>query len=159
MPGPRVAGVHPIFTGLSRARSWSKRPRPRPPGRVAAVARYDDGVSAEATRAAELPPRLPFVRRAFTRAIAEVRLTALAIWRGAVGFYNSDDLTFASSIAYYALLSRFPFFLLIFSILGSVTADPADRGAILEFILRYFPRQFEFVTTQMDSLQHSRIQL
>jgi membrane protein len=93
------------------------------------------------------------------RILAELRLTVLAIWRGAVGVYNSDDLTFAASIAYYALLSLFPFFLLIFSILGSVTADPGDRAAILEFILRYFPRQFEFVTTQMDSLQSARIRL
>ena len=57
-----------------------------------------------------------------------MRLSLLAIWRGVVGVYNSDDLTFASSIAYYALLSLFPFFLLVFSILGSVTADPADRA-------------------------------
>lgn len=99
------------------------------------------------------------VRLLARRILADLRLSGLAIWRGGVGFYNSDDLTFASSIAYYALLSLFPFLLLIFSILGSVTADPADRGAILEFILRYFPRQFEFVTTQMDSLQESRIQL
>src|SRR5436190_2644637 len=88
-----------------------------------------------------------------------MRLSGLAIWRGVLGVYKSDDLTFASSIAYYALLSLFPFFLLIFSILGSVTANPADRAAILEFILRYFPRQFEFVTTQMDSLQQSRLRL
>ena len=99
------------------------------------------------------------LRRLALRILADLRLSGLAIWRGALGFYNSDDLTFASSIAYYALLSLFPFFLLVFSILGSVTADPADRGAILDFILRYFPRQFEFVTTQMDSLQQSRIQL
>ena len=88
-----------------------------------------------------------------------MRLSLLAIWRGMGGFYNSHDLTFASSIAYYALLSLFPFFLLVFSILGSVTSNAADRSAILEFILRYFPRQFEFVTTQMDSLQQSRIRL
>lgn len=88
-----------------------------------------------------------------------MRLSLLAIWRGVGGFYNSHDLTFASSIAYYALLSLFPFFLLVFSILGSVTTNPADRSAILEFILRYFPRQFEFVTTQMDSLQQSRVRL
>ena len=99
------------------------------------------------------------LRRLALRILADLRLSGLAIWRGALGFYNSDDLTFASSIAYYALLSLFPFFLLVFSILGSVTADNADRGAILDFILRYFPRQFEFVTTQMDSLQQSRIQL
>jgi membrane protein len=93
------------------------------------------------------------------RIYAEIRLTLLAIWRGVVGVYNSNDLTFASSIAYYALLSLFPFFLLLFSILGSVTANPDDRAKILQFILRYFPRQFEFVTTQMDSLQQSRVQL
>jgi membrane protein len=99
------------------------------------------------------------VRRTALRLLAEIRLTLLAIWRGVVGFYNSDDLTFASSIAYYSLLSLFPFFLLVFAILGSVTANPADRAAILEFILRYFPRQFEFVTTQLDSMQQARTQL
>jgi membrane protein len=99
------------------------------------------------------------VRRLALRILADMRLSLLAIWRGVGGFYNSHDLTFASSIAYYALLSLFPFFLLLFSILGSVTSNPADRSAILEFILRYFPRQFEFVTTQMDSLQQSRIRL
>ena len=99
------------------------------------------------------------MRRLALRILADMRLSGLAIWRGVLGVYKSDDLTFASSIAYYALLSLFPFFLLIFSILGSVTANPADRAAILEFILRYFPRQFEFVTTQMDSLQQSRLRL
>jgi len=93
------------------------------------------------------------------RAWAEIQLTALAIWRGLVGIYNSNDLTFASSIAYYALLSLFPFFLLAFAILGSVTSNDADRAAILEFVLRYFPRQFEFVTTQLDSLQQARLRL
>jgi membrane protein len=99
------------------------------------------------------------VRRAATRAWGEIRLTALAIWRGLVSFYNSNDLTFASSIAYYALLSLFPFFLLAFSILGSVTANEGDRSAILEFVLRYFPRQLDFVTTQLDALQLARVRL
>jgi membrane protein len=93
------------------------------------------------------------------RAWAEVRLTALAIWRGLIGIYHSNDLTFASSIAYYALLSLFPFFLLAFSILGSVTANEADRAAILGFVLHYFPRQFEFVTTQLDALEQARVRL
>ena len=35
------------------------------------------------------------IRRVLARARVETRLTGLAIWRGAVGFYNSDDLTFA----------------------------------------------------------------
>ena len=98
-------------------------------------------------------------RRAALRLYAEIRLTLLAIWRGVVGVYNSDDLTFAASIAYYTLLSLFPFFLLAFSILGNVSSDPADRGKILEFILRYFPRQFEFVTTQMDAMQQNTVRL
>lgn len=98
-------------------------------------------------------------RRAVLRIYAEIRLTLLAIWRGVVGFYNSDDLTFASSIAYYTLLSLFPFFLLAFSILGSVSSDPADRASILEFVLRYFPRQFEFVTSQLDAMQRNTVPL
>jgi membrane protein len=98
-------------------------------------------------------------RRVALRVYAEIRLTLLAIWRGVVGVYRSDDLTFASSIAYYALLSLFPFFLLMLSILGSVTSDPNDRAAILDFVLRYFPRQFEFVTTQLTSMQDARIRL
>ena len=52
---------------------------------------------------------------------AEIRLTALAIWRGFTGVYHSDDLTFASSIAYYSLLSLFPFGLLALSIVALVT--------------------------------------
>jgi membrane protein len=93
------------------------------------------------------------------RASGEIRLTALAIWRGLVGIYNSNDLTYASSIAYYALLSLFPFFLLAFAILGSVTANASDRVAILDFVLRYFPRQFEFVTSQLDAMLQARVRL
>ena len=93
------------------------------------------------------------------RARTEIRLTAVAIWRGFVSFYNSDDLTFASSIAYYALLSLFPFFLLLFSIIGSVSNSDADREAILHFVLRYFPRQFDFVTTQLAMMQRAQVRL
>jgi membrane protein len=90
---------------------------------------------------------------------AGLRLLGLAAWRGFVSFYNSNDLTFASSVAYYALLSLFPFFLLVFAILGSVAADEADRAAVLAFVLRYFPRQLDFVTIQLDALRHSRVTL
>jgi membrane protein len=97
--------------------------------------------------------------RLVLRARAEIRLTALAIWRGVTGLYNSDDLTFAASIAYYSLLSLFPFFLLAFSILASVTTSDADRAEILGFVLRYFPKKFDFVTTQFDALQQARLRL
>ena len=98
-------------------------------------------------------------RSTAARLRGEIRLTGLAIWRGVVGIYHSNDLTFASSIAYYALLSLFPFFLLAFSILGSVTVNSSDRAEILAFVLRYFPRHFEFVTSQLDALQLARIRL
>ena len=91
--------------------------------------------------------------RVDARLCAEIRLTALAIWRGVTGIYHSNDLTFASSIAYYSLLSLFPFFLLVLAILASVTGNDADRASVLEFVLRYFPRQFEFVNTQLDAMQ------
>jgi membrane protein len=93
------------------------------------------------------------------RVKAEIRLTLLAVWRGVVGVAHSNDLTFASSIAYYTLLSLFPFFLLLLAILGSVTADPTERAAVLDFVLRYFPRQFDFVTTQLASMEEARVRL
>jgi membrane protein len=84
-------------------------------------------------------------------------LTGLAAWRGFLSFYNSDNLTYAASIAYYALLSLFPFSMLGLAILGSVTADEADRNAVLTFVLRYFPSQFEFITRQLDAFRTSTV--
>ena len=84
-----------------------------------------------------------------------VRLTGQSAWRGFLGFYNSDNLTYAASIAYYALLSLFPFFLLAFALLGKVTTDEQNRTTVFEFVLRYFPSQFEFITRQLDAFGHS----
>jgi membrane protein len=82
-----------------------------------------------------------------------VRLTGLSFWRGFEGFYNSDNLTYAASIAYYALLSLFPFFLLALSLLGRSTADVDSRNEVLTFVLRYFPAQFDFITKQLDAVR------
>jgi membrane protein len=104
-------------------------------------------------------PRFSTYRRILARSRAEIRLTWLAIWRGLKGFYQSDDLTFASSIAYYALLSLFPFFLLAFSIIASVTSTESDRQAVLSFVLRYFPQKFTFVEDQLNALQQAAVRL
>ena len=77
---------------------------------------------------------------------------------------NSNDLTHAAAIAYYALLSLFPFLLLVVSILGSLAAgsepdDEAARSAVLTFVLRYFPTRIDFVTTQLDALQDTGTRL
>jgi membrane protein len=82
-----------------------------------------------------------------------LRLTGLSFWRGFEGFYNSDNLTYAASIAYYALLSLFPFFLLAFALLGRSTADVNNRNEVLTFVLRYFPAQFDFITKQLDAFR------
>lgn len=87
------------------------------------------------------------------------RFTLRALWGGVVGFYNSNNLTHASSIAYFALLSLFPFLLLIFSLLGHFTASDQDRQTVVNFIFRYFPRQFDFLTTQLDAFRQQRIPL
>jgi membrane protein len=106
------------------------------------------------------PPRtVNQLRRTFGRVRNEARLTGLAIWRGLTGVYNSDDLTFAASIAYYSLLSLFPFFLLLLSLIAGVTSSEVDRQEVLGFVLRYFPRQFPFVTSQLTAMQEARLQL
>lgn len=87
------------------------------------------------------------------------RATAVAAWRAALRFAASDNLTYASSISFFSLLSLFPFFLLTFSVLGMLTADEASRLAVFDFILRYFPRQFDFVTGQIDAFREQRVTL
>jgi membrane protein len=116
-------------------------------------------VSAPATSGLRPTGRAPFVQRALQRIRGEARLTGLAIWRGVTGVYSSDDLTFAASIAYYALLSLFPFFLLIFAVLAGLTSDEAHRAAVLNFVLRYFPQKFDFVIKQLDAMQQSGVRL
>lgn len=93
----------------------------------------------------------PLVRRG--------RLIGLAAWRGIWELYSSDGLTHAASIAYYALFSFFPFVLLALSLGSSLAADPGSRDAVIEFASHYFPRQFAFITGQIDSFRTSTVEL
>ena len=43
--------------------------------------------------------------------------------------------------------------LLALSILGEMTSDSADRDAVVRFVFRYFPRQFGFISGQLDAFQ------
>jgi membrane protein len=88
-----------------------------------------------------------------------VVLTGHSLWKAVVGIANSDDLTHAASIAYYALLSLFPFLLLVLSVVGSITTDETSRVRMLDFVLRYFPAKFEFLTTQIDLFRQTRLQI
>jgi membrane protein len=89
----------------------------------------------------------------------ELRLSGLAAWRGVVRLVSGPDLTHAAAISFYALLSLFPFLLLVISILGSITADSGDRLAVLGFVFRYFPTRLDFVTTQLDAFRQTRLQV
>lgn len=86
-------------------------------------------------------------------------LTGASAWAGVVGFYNSDNLTYAASIAYYALLSLFPMFLLGFALLGRFASDLDNRATVLRFVLQYFPTQFDFITQQIDAFGASTLTL
>ena len=98
--------------------------------------------------------------RGFGRGARDIaRLTGQSAWRGLEGFYNSDDLTYAASIAYYSLLSLFPLFLLALALLGRVTADAHDRNAVFDLVLRDVPTQFDFITTQLNAFRANTLSM
>ena len=102
-------------------------------------------------------PGAAIVRAIGQRVRSVALLTAQSFWRGFESFYNSDNLTYAASIAYYALLSLFPFFMLALALLGRLANDAHDRTAVLEFVLRYFPSQFGFINAQLDAFDRNAI--
>jgi len=97
--------------------------------------------------------------RAVRRVRAELDLAARAMWRALVSLLSGDDLTHAASVAYSSLFSLFPIFLLAFAVLGTVAASEASRAAVVDFILRYFPGRFEFVSRQLDALATARTRI
>ncbi len=110
------------------------------------------------TRTGRSPARV--MGAAFGRRVAlAARLAGLAFWRGVVGFYESDNLTYAASIAYYGLLSLFPLLLIGFAVLGRLTADQANRAAVVAFILQSFPSQFDFLTSQLEQFNEHAVSL
>jgi membrane protein len=100
------------------------------------------------------------LRRLIAQAADGALLMGRAAWRGVVEVaYGSDDLTHAAAIAYYALLSFLPFLLLSMSVLGSFTAGRDARGDVLQFVMRYFPAQPDFVASNIDAFWQTRIRL
>jgi membrane protein len=95
-------------------------------------------------------------RESFT---LHLRLLNRASRRAIVDLYNSDVLTHSASIAYYALLSLFPVLLLMLSILGALTSSPEEREQVVRFVFRYFPRQFDFISGQLEAFQASSVTL
>ena len=112
------------------------------------------GAGASGIRGIIARPHNRGVLRAIGRRAGDIaRLTAVSAWRGLEGFYNSDNLTHAASLAYYSLLSLFPFLLFALALLGRATANADNRAAVLTFFLEYFPARFDFITTQLDAFR------
>ena len=86
-----------------------------------------------------------------------IRLLLLACWRGVKELYDSEGLTHAASIAYYALLSLFPVFLLALFVLNEMTTDAGERDTVVRFVFRYFPRQFDFISGQLDAFSRQPV--
>jgi membrane protein len=97
--------------------------------------------------------------RILRRLRAELRFSGFAAWRALVELVNGNDLTHAASIAYYDLLSFFPFLLLVFSLLGSITSGDDERFAILTFVFRYFPTQLDVFNEQLEKFRETRVQV
>jgi membrane protein len=97
------------------------------------------------------PDRITRLARRFARSL---RLGGQAAYRGMIEFYNSDSLTFASSIAYYALLSMFPFILLLITLAGRFSSgeNSANNQMILMVVLGALPSHFDFVASQIAAL-------
>jgi membrane protein len=106
-----------------------------------------------------LGPRRTLTRRLAARARREFRLSAAAAWSGLKELFFSNDLTHAAAIAYYALLSLFPFLLLVVSLFGALAANDADRAEVLSFLFKYFPTRFDFLVQQIEGFRQYPVEL
>lgn len=88
------------------------------------------------------------------------RLGLRALARGFVDFYSSNNLTFAASIAYYTLLSLFPFLLLVLSVASRLAVTHESGGQnLLHLFVRSLPSHFEFLTAQLQELAAAPLKL
>jgi membrane protein len=106
---------------------------------------------------------MPSVRPAWPLHVAVglgrgLHLAWRAAGRGLIEFYNSDNLTFAASIAFYALLSLFPFILLIITILSNLRVGPSDAG-LLQIITSTLPSRFDFLVARVQELDRAPLKL
>jgi membrane protein len=94
------------------------------------------------------------------RAGRNLKLAWRATGRGVIEFYHSRNLTFASSIAYYSLLSFFPFVLMVLTLLSRLALGRAgDEQALVHLVERALPSDFDFLSKQVVELQRAPIPL
>ncbi len=76
--------------------------------------------------------------------VRTLRIGAWAIGRGVVEFYHSDNLAFAGSIAYYALLGIFPFSILVLAVMDRITVG-GNEATLLQVVTQLMPTQVDFL--------------
>ena len=92
-----------------------------------------------------------------TRAALGIRCFGRALRIATVRLVSGGDLTYASSIAYYALISLFPLLLLSAAALGYWTADEIARTVVARFLMQFFPAQIGLVQTQLDAVAEASV--
>jgi membrane protein len=85
-----------------------------------------------------------------------LRIGVRAAGQGVVEFLRSENLTFASSIAYYTLLSMFPFLWMVASLLGNIVDSQASLIPVVRSAL---PQELLFLTGQLEGLAEAPIEL
>lgn len=104
-------------------------------------------------------------RRLALRLASRGRRTARLAWRaagqGLADFYRSDNLTFAASIAYYTLLSIFPFLLLVLTLLSrlALRSSGENGDVLLSMLAGAVPSHFDFLFAQAQALASAPLNL
>lgn len=96
--------------------------------------------------------------------VHRIRTAVVLAWRsmgrGVIEFYNSENLTFAASIAYYTLLSLFPFLLILLTIASRLAViQEGNEAAVVQLLMRALPSNFDFLSKQLVELQRSPVPL
>ena len=85
------------------------------------------------------------------RGVRVLRIAGESVYRGAIEFSESENLTFAASIAYYSLLSFFPFVVLLGTLFAEVGGAGPQEG-LIALIRQSVPSQFQFLTQAVEDL-------
>ena len=90
------------------------------------------------------------------RGVRALRIGYRAAGKGVIEFYNSSNLTFASSIAYYSLLSFFPFVVLAGAIYARIIGSD-QWETLIALIKNALPSQFDFLTIAVQDLSKASV--
>jgi len=85
-----------------------------------------------------------------------LRVGYLAAGRGVIEFANSSNLTYASSIAYYSLLSFFPFVVLVGTVFAKI-GGVDQQQTLISLIEHSVPAQFQFLTEAVQQLGQTSV--